>query len=188
MLAQAGPLTICPLQETPADLEALARWLSDPRVLEFYEGRDQPFSLADVQEKYAPRVLAADGVQGCLIVAAGRPVGYLQYERLAAEDLQEYGLPPDANTYGLDLFIGEPELWGRGLGRQVVALAADWLCRRAGAQRITLDPHVANLRAIRCYAACGFQTVRRLPAHELHEGHRVDCWLMIKTCEEQHEP
>ena len=100
MLAQAGPLTIRPLQETPADLQALARWLSDPRVLEFYEGRDQPFSLADVQEKYAPRVLTADGVQACLMVAAGQPVGYLQYERLAAEDLQEYGLPPDAITYG----------------------------------------------------------------------------------------
>lgn len=35
-----------------------------------------------------------------------------------------------------------------------------------------------DLRAIRCYEACGFRKVKRLPAHELHEGQWKDCWLM----------
>jgi aminoglycoside 6'-N-acetyltransferase len=187
VLTRAGLLTIRPLQNTTADLKNLARWLSNPQVLEYYEGRDHPFSLADVQEKYAPRLLAADGVQAELVLLSRQPVGYLQYERLEAETLQEYGLPLEKRIYGMDLFIGEPSLWGHGLGRQVVTLAGSWLCREAQAQIITLDPHVNNVRAIRCYTACGFRQTRRLPAHELHEGQWVDCWLMTKICEEPHE-
>ena len=43
---------------------------------------------------------------------------------------------------------------------------------------MVLDPHVDNERAIRCYEACGFHKVKKLPKHELHDGVWVDCWLM----------
>lgn len=180
MQAADDRVSIRPLQDDAADYALLARWLSDARVLEFYEGRDHPFSLTDVMKKFSPRVLNADGVQACLIFAADVPVGYLQYEQLHPDDLREYSLPLDQTAYGLDLFIGEAELWGQGLGRRAVKLASDWLFAHRQADCVTLDPHADNERAIRSYATCGFERIRLLPKHELHEGRWLDCWLMIK--------
>lgn len=180
MLAADSEINIRPLRDDPGDFACLARWLSDPRVLEFYEGRDHPFSLQAVNEKYSPRVLQADGVQACLILYEKRPLGYLQYESCSPQDLLQYSRETGLTAFSMDLFIGEPHLWGRGLGRRVVTLAAGWLFKHRHADYVTLDPHVDNERAIRCYQACGFQRALRLPEHENHEGRLVDCWLMIK--------
>jgi aminoglycoside 6'-N-acetyltransferase len=41
-----------------------------------------------------------------------------------------------------------------------------------------MDPRVSNERAIHCYEKCGFQKVKVLKEHELHEGVLEDCWMM----------
>jgi hypothetical protein len=45
-----------------------------------------------------------------------------------------------------------------------------YLLTACAATHITLDPRIEKLRAIRCYEKCGFQKVKVLPGHELHEG------------------
>lgn len=34
------------------DAELISKWLSDENVLQYYEGRDQPFNLEKTKEKF----------------------------------------------------------------------------------------------------------------------------------------
>jgi RimJ/RimL family protein N-acetyltransferase len=46
------------------------------------------------------------------------------------------------------------------------------------AERVLLDPHQDNKRAIRAYEKAGFIIIKSLPKHEMFEGEKVNCWLM----------
>jgi aminoglycoside 6'-N-acetyltransferase len=163
------------MEDTQADYALLSRWLTDERVLAFYEGRDNPFPLEKVKEKYAPRVLTSEGVTPCIMEYECRPIGYLQFY---IADSLEYHFDGRGKIYAIDLFIGEPEYWGRGHGTQFTRLLLSYLFEELNADWIILDPHVDNTRAIHVYEKCGFQKIKLLPQHELHEGKYVDCWLM----------
>jgi aminoglycoside 6'-N-acetyltransferase len=158
------------------DYETMARWLSDERVLEFVYGRDNPFDYEKVIAKWAPRARGEDAVSPSIIELAGRPIGYIQY--YPVHDPAEYELEDATGTYGIDLFIGEPERWNRGIGTRALSALVAYIFAELGATRIVIDPRIDNLRAIRSYEKCGFRKVKVLPAHELHEGARRDCWLM----------
>jgi aminoglycoside 6'-N-acetyltransferase len=174
-LIRDGDLTIRCMLDEAADYAVMAKWLSDPRVLEFYEGRDNAFTLERIMEKYSPRVLRFEGVTPCLLMLAGAPIGYIQYYP-----------EPEAEapgTFGIDQVIGEPDLWDQGIGTRAVSLLLTFLFQREGAAKVITDPRIDNLRAIRCYEKCGFRKVRILPGHELHEGSFRDSWLMEVTAE-----
>jgi aminoglycoside 6'-N-acetyltransferase len=167
------------MRDDADDYALMARWLTDARVLEFYEGRDNPFPLERIIDKYSPRVLGADKVTPCFILHHGEPVGYIQYYLHDADDQREYGLDDGVSNYGMDMFIGEPELWNRGIGSQAVILMRDYLFEKLYASHVTLDPETWNERAIHVYEKCGFHKALLLPAHELHEGQLRDAWLMV---------
>src|SRR5512133_172488 len=160
----------------------ITRWLSDPRVLEFYEGRDRPFSVEAVRQKYAPRILSPEGVTPCILEYEHRPIGYLQFYLAEAG---EYQFDGRGKIYALDLFIGAPEYWGQGLGVQFIRLLLCYLFEQQGADWVLIDPHVDNDRAIRAYEKCGFRKIKILPKHEWHEGKFVDCWLMAIRWDQQ---
>ena len=67
-LIQQGDLAIRLMNDDREDYEVMTRWLTDLRVLEFYEGRDNQFSLERVMREYSPSVLMAEGVTACILV------------------------------------------------------------------------------------------------------------------------
>jgi aminoglycoside 6'-N-acetyltransferase len=81
-------------------------------------------------------------------------------------------------VYGIDEYIGEVSGWNRGLGTRAISLLLRYLFQAKGARKVILDPHVTNLRAIRCYEKCGFRKVKILQVHEMHGGVFRDAWLM----------
>ncbi len=171
--AKDGPVALRPLEEGDASL--LLRWLTDPRVLEYWEGPGAVFNLQRIQEDFFEDEWNASRA---IIQYEGQDAGYVQVYQLDEEMCKEYHYPcPEGKAFGIDQFIGEPGLWGRGIGRRFIRLLLDFLKER-GAQAVVLDPHADNLRAIRCYEACGFKKVKLLPRHEMHGGVLVDCWLM----------
>ncbi len=179
VLARDGDLSIRRLRDDPHDYELMARWLTDERVLEFYHGRDNPYPYERVVAKYGPRARGEDpdGVVACIIQLAERPIGYMQYYPAQAE---AYELDNATDTYGIDLFVGEPELWGTGAGSRALSALVAYLFGELGARRVVIDPHVDNPRAIRAYEKAGFRRLRVLPAHEMHEGAQRDAWLMVR--------
>jgi aminoglycoside 6'-N-acetyltransferase len=176
-VASDGGLVVRPLRDVDADYGLLAAWLSDPAVLEWYEGRDQVFDEARVRAEFAPRVLEQEQVRPCIIELDGRPAGYLQYYPVA--DPADYELDAADDAWAFDLFIGRPGLWGTGLGSRVLRLMSAFVFATCGARRIVIDPRVDNPRAIRAYEKSGFRRAKVLVGHEAHEGEMRDCWLMV---------
>jgi aminoglycoside 6'-N-acetyltransferase len=172
MLFNNGNLKVRKLEKK--DNVLLAKWLSDPSVLEFYEGRDNPFDLDKVNEVfYAPE----DEEVKCIVEYEGNEIGYIQFYQLDNETKKEYGYL-DKNVYGTDQFIGEIEYWNKGIGTLLVTSMIHFLTEEKKAEIIVMDPQTRNPRAIRCYEKCGFKKVKILPKNELHEGEYQDCWLI----------
>ncbi|WP_411334499.1 GNAT family N-acetyltransferase [Metabacillus indicus] len=152
----------------------LAKWLSDPSVLEFYEGRDNPFDLNKVKEIF---YATDDEEVKCIVEYEGKVIGYIQYYQLDDKTKKEYGYLNE-NVYGTDQFIGEIDYWNKGIGTLLVTSMIRFLLEQQKADRIVMDPQTRNNRAIKCYEKCGFKKVKVLPNRELHEGIYQDCWLM----------
>ncbi|WNF24979.1 GNAT family N-acetyltransferase [Mesobacillus jeotgali] len=171
-LLQNGSLSVRRLKEK--DKLLLAKWLSDPKVLEYYEGRDQPFDLEKVDSVF---YASDDDEVKCMIEYDGIPIGYIQYYELDKVTKREYGYGSE-KVFGTDQFIGEVNYWNRGIGTRLVTSMTNFLINQLHADKVIMDPQVWNERAINCYEKCGFKKVKLLPEHELHEGEYRDCWLM----------
>lgn len=161
-----------------SDFPTMARGLSDSRVLEWVYGRDDPHDPANVAARFGPALRGAEepGFRASIIEYDGRAVGYLQAYPVL--DPAAYGLDDAAATWGAGLFVGEPALWGHGVGTAALRLTVADAFANRGARRVVVDPWIGNFRAVRSYEKSGFRKVRTLPWHELHEGVRRDAWLM----------
>lgn len=174
MTIHSGELAIGKLCKE--DAATLANWLSNPDVLRFYEGRDNPFDLEKVRNKFFER---EDAAIRCIVQWEGVPIGYIQYYEVEEEEKEKYGYKDFPGTlYGMDQFIGETDFWNRGIGTLLVNTMVDFLTETKKADLIVMDPQAWNERAIRCYEKCGFKKIRLLPKHEYHEGEYRDCWLI----------
>lgn len=176
MLFQKGKLKVRILEEK--DQVLLVKWLSDPVVLEFYEGRDNAFDLEKVQKEFYKE--EKDLIRG-IIEFDGNDIGYIQYYPLNAEDRESYGYETNEIIYGTDQLIGEVDFWNKGIGKVLVKAVIEHLVKTKQAQKVVMDPQEWNVRAIRCYEKCGFKKVKLLPEHEWHEGKHHNCWLLEYT-------
>lgn len=174
MIIKENEITVRPL--TREDASFLLKWLTDPVVLEFYEGRDTYFTPELIEEHFYTEVI--EEMRRCIVEYDCAPIGYIQIYPLNAELFEEYSYPdPGGLCFATDQFVGEHGLWGKGVGRKFLSAVLRQLTKE-GAVSVVLDPHADNERAIRCYEACGFKKLKLLPAHELHEGKKCDCILM----------
>lgn len=172
MLFQNGHLKVRKLEVK--DNFILSKWLSDPSVLEFYEGRDNPFDIEKVNDVfYNPE----DDTVKCIVEFDGSEIGYIQYYKLDSDTKNVYGYLNE-NIYGIDQFLGEVKYWNKGIGTLLVTSMVKFLNDHKKADRVVMDPQVRNERALRCYEKSGFKKVKLLPKRELHEGEYRDCWLI----------
>lgn len=105
---------------------------------------------------------------GWQIEVDGAFAGWVQYEE------ETY---PSYPSVALDISL-TTALHGRGYGRRALRLAVGHFVSR-GHHRFTIDPDVANERAIRCYAGAGFEPVGVMRAYERRpEGGWNDALLM----------
>ncbi len=175
---QAGDVSARRMIDDLEDYGLMETWLTDERVLRFYEGRDRPYDIEMVAEKHGERARGGRIVP-CILQYRGDPVGYLQHYPLGQEDRAEYQIDSVEGVHSIDMFIGQPELWNQGLGTRFVHLILRYLFIELSARRVVIEPQVSNRRAIRCYEKAGFSKVTRLPRHLMHEGKMRTCWLMI---------
>lgn len=174
MIIQKEKLIVRKLVENDKNL--ISKWLSDPTVLEYYEGRDNPFDLEKVEEKFFS---FADGEVRCMVEFDDVEIGYVQYYELNDEYRKIYGYDRESDIiYGMDQFIGEVDYWNKGIGTILVNSIVEFLVEQKQVDKVVMEPQTWNERAISCYEKCGFKKVKLLPEHELHEDVFRDCWLI----------
>jgi RimJ/RimL family protein N-acetyltransferase len=144
-----------------ADVPLMHRWLNGGEVLRWYWR--EPATLAEIEQEYLPRVDGQTNVLAMIAEIDGRAAGYVQ--RYFPRDHPDYwgrqSLPHD--TAGIDLFIGEPDLQHRGLGPLMIRAALrDVVFSDPTIWRCIVDPHPANLIAIRAYEKVGFKYLREI--------------------------
>lgn len=165
ILASAGELSLRTVDDCDAGI--LARWRSDPRVMLAYAVYKGPVSESNVRSRYltghSPRDRATGRFyeyQACIVEERGQPVAFVQYHRLRSSDADLTGYPLDRAIYEMDLFVGNVELWGRGIGSKSITLTRDFLLRSRGAERVIAIPQADNARSIRAFERAGFRRVR----------------------------
>ncbi len=88
-------------------------------------------------------------------------------------------LDPKYRHASIDLFL-DPALHGQGLGAEVLRRVTGHLFEGRGHHRVTIDPALANVAAIRCYEKVGFKRVgvlrryERRPDGSWHDGLLMD--------------
>jgi aminoglycoside 6'-N-acetyltransferase len=143
---------------TPLDYHTMQKWLSTPEVLEFYGDIHFPFSLEQVINKYEPRVNGQIPIDPYIAVLNHPPIGFMQKYRIREAEQSELGYSENLTLYGIDQFIGEPNMFNRGFGTKMANQFVDTI----KADAIILETAASNGRAIRCYQKCGFVLVKTL--------------------------
>jgi aminoglycoside 6'-N-acetyltransferase len=133
-----------------SDLPTIRRWLEAPHVAQWWHDPLQQFELVSGD-------LAHPDIAQFIVGAEAREFAYLQCYNLAAWDTG-FG-PQPAGARGLDQFIGEADMLGRGHGSAFIRGFADHLLA-SGTPRLVIDPDPANARAIRAYEKAGFRRER----------------------------
>lgn len=154
---------------THKDFDLMVKWLTNRKVLEFYE--EPPSNLERVINKYGPRIREEHYVTPCIVEYESEPIGYIQYYKIQETDLKKYELPNSQTIYGIDQFIGEPQLWGMGLGSIMIRMMLDDLWDNKGASKVVLDVKKTNTRAISSYKKCGFKQIQELN----HDSILMEC-------------
>src|SRR6266550_6136393 len=132
---------------TPADLPLVRRWLALPHVRAWWGDPEEQYGLVSGD-------LDEPAMDQHIVSTAGNPFAYLQCYDLTAWN-SGFG-PQPQGTRGIDLFIGELDMIGRGHGSALIRRFVDGRLRK-GLARMVTDPDPANARAIRAYEKAGFR-------------------------------
>lgn len=138
---------------TKADIPLLKRWDEKPHV-KAAGGDDDWYDWG----KEIPR--KADWGELLIAEEDGRPVGVMEIIDPAAEPSHYWG-ESEQNLRALDIWIGEEEDLGRGLGTRMMRAALDRCFADKKVRAVLIDPLESNVRARRFYERLGFRFAER---------------------------
>ena len=120
------------------DLVLMLKWLTDDRVLEFYDGRDKKHTQKTIREHYTEQW--ADEIYRVIIEYDTIPIGYAQIYRIQGELFDEYNYhETEEKIYAMDQFIGEPEYWNMGIGAEYCRVVCQYLRHPASTTHAELN-------------------------------------------------
>jgi aminoglycoside 6'-N-acetyltransferase len=132
---------------TSDDLPVIRQWLARPHVREWWGDPSEQYDLVSGD-------LDEPAMDQFIVSAGSSDFAYLQCYELTAWN-SGFGAHP-RGTRGIDLFIGEPDMIGRGHGSAFIRAFVDERLR-SGAPRMVTDPDPSNTRAVRAYEKAGFE-------------------------------
>ena len=136
---------------TAGDLPLVRRWLEAPHVTPWWGEPDEQFDLVSGD-------LDRPAMDQFIVATSDLPFGYLQCYDPAAWPNNGFGEHPHG-TRGIDQFIGEAGMIGRGHGSAFIRTFIERLIA-SGTPRVLTDPDPTNGRAIRAYENAGFRPDR----------------------------
>ncbi len=181
-IARDGELLVRLLRDDPAEYRLMAGWLNRPHVREWWDPDEPPITDTAVAAEYGPRTDPRSPTTSCVIELGGREAGYVQFYKWGSwpDEAGDMDVPFDDDSWGLDIFIGEPDLVGVGLGSRAVDLVCRYLFDERRASAIMLTTEIENIRAQRAYEKAGFRRVKEVLDTDTRAGERVRSWLMVR--------
>ncbi len=147
-----------------ADFPLLHRWLNNAEVALFYgvgdDNRKNP-TMEEVIAEYEPRLKPGAATHSFITLLDGRQVGYIQCYRVG--DYAEYAkaIDLDDDAWAIDLYIGDDDARGRGLGARVIErFLEEQVFSLPVVTTCLLCPEPENERGIRAYEKAGFRHVK----------------------------
>ena len=183
VVVEDGGLVVRRMRDDDSDYGLMVEWRNRPHVWRWWDPDLPARTLESIKEEYRPDIVPGSPSTVCIIEFEGRPVGFIQFYKWASYggEATEVGIPFDDRSYGLDIFIGEPDRVGLGIGTRVVRLVSDYFLAEIGASSVALTTDLDNHVAQRCYEKAGFEKVREVLDTDTYKGVRVRCWLMVKA-------
>jgi aminoglycoside 6'-N-acetyltransferase len=158
------------------DLRVLHEWLQREHVRRWWREHE---TYDEVVRHYLPAIEGREPTDLYLIVSDGKTAGFIQTYR--TDDHPEYRdlVEVEEGVAGVDLFLADEELTGRGLGSEVLReFVRDVVFAEPATQACIADPDTDNLASIRAFEKAGFAAVRQFvdPADgdRLHTLMRID--------------
>jgi aminoglycoside 6'-N-acetyltransferase len=143
-----------PLQTV--DLPLVARWQARPHVARWWRA---PADLESVTREYEPIIAGRDPTEVFVVESDGEPVGFIQRYLLAdnPEWAAAIGIQEGA---GIDYYIGQEPLTGRGLGSRAIAqFAEETFARHPTVNLIVAAPQQDNVASWRALEKAGFERI-----------------------------
>ncbi len=151
---QDGTLRVVPLLKE--HIQLLYGWFNEPHVRLFYSLKS--WTLDEVAKKFMPRISGETSLCPFIVMCDETAIGYVQYYSLKNENSYRSVLPPEIfdNAAGIDLFIGEADFLGKGLGSVIVRAVLEqhvW----SYYQYCVVDPDQRNTASLLMFERCGFR-------------------------------
>lgn len=137
------------------DIPLIHQWFNMPHVQEYYSLRS--WSEIEVLEKLKSTIQGEKAIIAFMVLFNKLPIGYVQFYKVADYPWPEQDLPDEISQHaaGIDLFIGDSNLLGKGIGVKIVQTLLDEAIWH-DFQYCVVDPDVRNQAAISCYERLGF--------------------------------
>ncbi|MEC9367297.1 MAG: GNAT family N-acetyltransferase [Pseudomonadota bacterium] len=139
----------------------LEGWLNQPHISEWWGDPGEELGyirdMVEGRDTSRPFIFSSDGILA----------GYIQYWFFGHHQNETWiaGHPwlaeLSAETIGVDLCIGQPDLLSRGIGSAVLSDFTRRLVAR-GYRSIIIDPDPQNTRAVRAYEKAGYRPIPEL--------------------------
>ena len=130
---------------TDADAEAMLRWMQDPEIADNLGLRRTPTREGTLAFLASAR--NDDSIVARAVVAHDVHVGNVVLDSIDRV----------IGRARLHVYVGDPDMRGRGLGRRAVSLATALAFDDLELRKVYLTVHSRNARAIASYVAVGFE-------------------------------
>jgi RimJ/RimL family protein N-acetyltransferase len=153
------------------DLPLVHEWHQRPHVVRWWTVRE---TLQEVEEHYLPTIEGTEPTDHFIALLDGEPIGMIQSYQVS--DYPDWaaltGVGP--GVAGIDLFIGDQALTGRGIGTEMISRFVDEVVfAEPATMACVADPDVQNLASMRAFEKAGFRVVREFVDPEDGELHAL---------------
>lgn len=148
--------------------------MNDPKIVQFLESRFKSYSREDLQDYV--KMMNADDLNflfGIYLNDTNQHVGNVK-------------IGPINHVHrhaGIGIIIGERDLWGLGLGREVILLATDYAFSSLNLNKLTTTIYASNTASYRAFAAADYTLVGTLKRHVFNKGAYEDC-VLVERCQD----
>jgi RimJ/RimL family protein N-acetyltransferase len=154
---------------TREDLALVHEWHQRPHVLRWWTARP---TFEETTAHYVPTIDGTEPTDHYLALLDDEPLGMVQ--TYLVSDYPDYAalIGEGEGAAGIDLFIAEEALTGRGLGTEMIrSFVEEIVFARPETVACTADPNVRNTASVRAFEKAGFRRVREFHDPEDDEPH-----------------